>query len=351
MRKNGVPPLVAIRLTRRLPLLAVVVAALCGTAAVVPVLAAAAPQPTATSVENTLTSLAKQNTELVEKYDQAQVALAKAQQTAAHLQSLAKRASGAYQSAEQAMSVAAAAEYEGGSFSTAGALLSSPNGDSYLDALTTISMITAHFSQIANNLDAQHHAADKSAKAATSAVKVATKQRDALGKRRTAINAQMLKYRALLDSLTTPQRAVYQASITPSFTSQQLQVAEAMLTKSHDGAAAAAVRFALAQVGKPYSWGSAGPYSYDCSGLTMASWAQAGVALPHSAAEQYDVTRHIPESALQPGDLVFFYSPIGHVTIYIGNGLMVSAPTYGEPVSVIPLNSLDQVTGYGRVIT
>src|SRR5207244_1464771 len=69
--------------------------------------------------------------------------------------------------------------------------------------------------------------------------------------------------------------------------------------------AGAAVSFAKQQVGKPYEYGAAGPDSYDCSGLTMASWRQGGVSLPHSAAAQYNATTHIPISAVQPGDLLF----------------------------------------------
>ena len=100
-----------------------------------------------------------------------------------------------------------------------------------------------------------------------------------------------------------------------------------------------AVNFALAQVGKPYVWGAAGPSSYDCSGLTMAAYRAAGISLPHSAADQYNYGHHVSDSDLQPGDLMFFYQPIGHVTIYIGNGLMVSAPQTGEDVKVIPADS------------
>jgi cell wall-associated NlpC family hydrolase len=82
----------------------------------------------------------------------------------------------------------------------------------------------------------------------------------------------------------------------------------------------------------------------------MEAWAHAGVSLPHSAAEQYNYGTHVPISALMPGDLVFFYQPIGHVTIYIGNGLMVSAPTEGENVSVVPLSAFSgDITGATRL--
>jgi cell wall-associated NlpC family hydrolase len=97
------------------------------------------------------------------------------------------------------------------------------------------------------------------------------------------------------------------------------------------------VNFALAQVGKPYVFGAAGPSSYDCSGLTMASYAAAGIGLPHSALMQYNYGTHVSYSQLQPGDLVFFYQPIGHVAMYIGHGMLVSAPQPGQNVMIVPL--------------
>ncbi len=108
-----------------------------------------------------------------------------------------------------------------------------------------------------------------------------------------------------------------------------------------------AVQTALAQVGKPYQWGAAGPNSFDCSGLTMYAWAAAGVSLPHSAAMQYGVTRHVSLSAIQPGDLLFYYSPISHVAMYVGGGRMVEAPHTGAYVQVVPMRTSD-LTGVGR---
>jgi peptidoglycan DL-endopeptidase CwlO len=106
-----------------------------------------------------------------------------------------------------------------------------------------------------------------------------------------------------------------------------------------------AVRAALSQVGKPYQWGGSGPNSYDCSGLTMWAWAHAGVYLPHSAAMQYSVTARV--SQLQPGDLMFFGSPIHHVAMYVGGGQMVEAPYTGALVRVVSASRSDYV-GAGR---
>ncbi len=95
--------------------------------------------------------------------------------------------------------------------------------------------------------------------------------------------------------------------------------------------------FLQAQIGKPYQWGGAGPDSWDCSGLTMAAYAQVGIPLPHNAAAQYALTQAaaVDPSQLQPGDLVFFDGPQpGHVGVYIGNGQMIDAPNTGAFVRV-----------------
>jgi cell wall-associated NlpC family hydrolase len=113
------------------------------------------------------------------------------------------------------------------------------------------------------------------------------------------------------------------------------------------GGAAAAVRYAYAQIGKPYVYGAIGPSSFDCSGLTMMAWRQGGIALPHSAAAQYSIGRHVSRSELQPGDLIFRYSPISHVAIYDGNGLQIAATHTGSTVKV--QSAFDgPIVGYSR---
>ena len=95
-----------------------------------------------------------------------------------------------------------------------------------------------------------------------------------------------------------------------------------------------AVALAYRFLGVPYVWGGATPLGFDCSGLTMWAWAHAGVSLPHSSAMQYAVLPHVDRSQLQPGDLLFFYSPIHHVAIYLGHGRMIHAPHTGDHVRI-----------------
>ena len=105
---------------------------------------------------------------------------------------------------------------------------------------------------------------------------------------------------------------------------------------SPSGGAGAAIAAAQSMLGVPYVWAGASPSGFDCSGLTMWAWGHGGKGLPHSAAGQYAMSQHIPVSALQPGDLVFFSEggSIGHVGIYIGGDMMIHAPHSGSVVKV-----------------
>jgi cell wall-associated NlpC family hydrolase len=109
-----------------------------------------------------------------------------------------------------------------------------------------------------------------------------------------------------------------------------------------------AVQSALGQQGVPYRYATSSPgVGFDCSGLTAYAWGQAGVGLPHQSRAQYASVPHVPKEAAQPGDLLFFYSPISHVSIYLGNGMQVHAPNTGKTVMVSPVN-WGKVTGVGR---
>jgi peptidoglycan DL-endopeptidase CwlO len=118
----------------------------------------------------------------------------------------------------------------------------------------------------------------------------------------------------------------------------------------YDGSPGAkAAQFACNQIAKPYVWGADGPGSYDCSGLTMAAWKSVGVSLPHNAYQQKQVTTRITKDQLRPGDLIFMYSDVHHVVIYVGNGWDVAAPTTGEDVQMQkPFDDPGRINSYGR---
>jgi cell wall-associated NlpC family hydrolase len=101
---------------------------------------------------------------------------------------------------------------------------------------------------------------------------------------------------------------------------------------------AIAVQYAYAQLGKMYQYGAEGPNRFDCSGLTLMAWKQAGVYLPHNAAQQYQRGTKINRSQLQPGDLVY-YNGFGHVGIFIGNNQIIHASRAGQPVAIRAIQS------------
>ena len=103
---------------------------------------------------------------------------------------------------------------------------------------------------------------------------------------------------------------------------------------------ASAVASAMSKLGKPYVYGATGPNAFDCSGLVGWAYKQIGVSLPRTSAAQSRVGTPVAKSDLRPGDLVFFYSPVSHVAIYIGNGKVVHASTSGQPVKISDLNRM-----------
>lgn len=119
---------------------------------------------------------------------------------------------------------------------------------------------------------------------------------------------------------------------------------------SGGGAGDTAANKACSLIGKPYVWAGAGPQGYDCSGLTMAAWSAAGVRLAHSAKTQMSQTKRVSAAQLRPGDLIFFYSDIHHVGIYVGGGYFVHAPHTGDYVRMAALSGYyaSNIAGYGR---
>ena len=143
------------------------------------------------------------------------------------------------------------------------------------------------------------------------------------------------------------QAAAEAAQAAPSTSSAPAPSAPVPSVTAASPNAQVAVDAALSKVGAPYAWGASGPDSFDCSGLTMWAWGQAGVSLPHNSGMQYSATPRVAQSDLQPGDLLFFGSPIHHVGMYIGNGQMVEAPYTGLSVRVTAAFRSDYV-GAGR---
>jgi len=149
-------------------------------------------------------------------------------------------------------------------------------------------------------------------------------------------NAALAQAEKLLKSLKADERKKLEAQ--DNADQAKILAESKKLAASFSGGStrgAIALRFAFQQLGDIYVWGGAGPTKWDCSGLAMRAFGSAGVSLPHSAAVQYNYGKSIPQSALAPGDLVFFGRPISHVAIYMGKGKMIQAPRAGKRVEIV----------------
>ena len=284
-----------------------------------PHLAGADPgQPSVGEVTAKLDKLSRQDEVLTEKFNKATIEVAAKQKAADAAQKAALAAATGFDKARARLSQTVIAQYESSSFSHAGALLTSQNGQSYLDTLSTLNLISAHRAEVLGEITAAHAKAAAAQKTANKLLTDAQATRNDLDKQKRQVQKQTKKFTDLLNKLTAQQRNTYADSNS---------VPPASVHPGSGGSAKAqiAVNFAIAQVGKSYVFAAAGPDAFDCSGLTMAAWAQAGVSLPHLASAQYNYGQSVSYDQLQPGDLIFLYSPISHVEIYIGNDIAVSA--------------------------
>jgi peptidoglycan DL-endopeptidase CwlO len=348
-----------VALTRGLRSIRVVlgVALLAGGLLIVPFGAGAVPSPqqpgvsatptTSAQVQAKLAELAKTNGQLTEQFNQAQIDVVSAQRAAESATRAAAAAQAALIVARHALASSLLAQYKGSTFSRTAALLGSDSGQNYLEKMQSLSFLAMHQKEVAVAAGEATAAAARADQEANALVSTARAKKAAVAKQRATLSAEIAKQEALLAKLTATERAKLLAATA----APKAQVAEIQATPvaAKSKGAAVAIQAALTQLGKPYSWGAAGPGAYDCSGLTMWSWAHAGVSLPHQSAEQQALGTPVSQSDLQPGDLVFFGSPAYHVGLYLGNGMMVHAPTTGDVVKISSVAMTGDYSGAVRV--
>jgi cell wall-associated NlpC family hydrolase len=206
----------------------------------------------------------------------------------------------------------------------------SNNPDAFLDNLNAVSAYNNQRGQVMKQFSTELDRLKLRKAAVQDEAKRLSTLRDKMAAEKAQIDDKAAKAKAILDDLEAEARAKI---LSGGWTGDLPGV-------TASGRAAVAVRFAMAQVGKAYVYGAAGPNAYDCSGLTMRAWGAAGVGLPHSSGAQQGSGMRVSESELRPGDLVFYYSPVSHVGMYIGNGLIVNALNPGAGVRVSGLHSM-----------
>ena len=297
--------------------------------------------PTFGSVSAELALLSRKNEQLTEQFNLATIEVQAKQHAAKQAEASASSAEHEYDLARAEMTATITAQYRGTGLGSTSALLTSRSSASYLEQLSTLQLLSNHRVSITTALKLTKASSDKSRANAEALLSQASSKLASVKTQRAALVVQVAKQKALLNTLTLQQQQAFWTQGTPTLTKAEIAAIAAMPAPSAQ--AHIAIKFALAQLGKPYVFAAAGPSAFDCSGLTMAAWGAAGIALPHFAATQYTFGTHVTVNQLKPGDLVFFYSPIDHVGMYLGNGLMIHAPTTGEDVRIIPLSQLKNV--------
>jgi cell wall-associated NlpC family hydrolase len=302
------------------------------TGLLVPVPAGAAPG-TAAQASDLVRKAGQQLTLVDEQVHEAEVTVAAQQQAAAAAAADAAAAHAAVAAYEPQLRAIAHSGYTGKAQSRFAAFLTSDSAAELVQQMTTLDVIAAHTNSVVSSVAAAQTAAQQAQAAADQAAAKAEAGLEQLKAQQAEVQKQVAAYQADFARLSASE----QVKVTTAVAGRALTAPRNLPLPP--GAAGKAIATALAQVGDPYEHGAVGPDAFDCSGLTMYAYAAAGIRLDHSSRAQSTLGTQVSRGELQPGDLVFFYTPISHVGLYIGDGMMVHARTYGSPVAV---TSVDQ---------
>ncbi|MBD2892604.1 hypothetical protein amrb99_15140 [Actinomadura sp. RB99] len=304
-------------------------------ALVAPAPAEAAPKPSRKELTAQQRKLANQAEQLSEQYNGLRERLKQAQRAAQVSKASAQRQKAALDQAQTKLAQVAADAYKNDTVDPTVNFASSGDPQAVLDQSATLNYFanqnSSRVTQLLQTMQAAERAR-KSAEARASQVRQLTAE---ASKKRKELQAKLKKVERQLGKSTSTGKTGPAPNVSSGGAS-----AKAM----------GAVRAALSQLGVPYSWGggtASGPSygtaqganikGFDCSGLTLYAYAQVGISLGHYTGSQYSAGTHVSQSQLKPGDLVFFYSDLHHMGMYIGNGKMVHAPQTGDVVKIAPI--------------
>ncbi|MEV0013913.1 C40 family peptidase [Streptomyces tendae] len=305
------------------------------------------PQPTAAQVRAKVDKLYQEAEVATEKYNGAKEKADAAEQRLEDLRDEAARKEDRLNSAREALGSVAAAQYRSGGLDPALQLALSSDPDRYLDGAAFAERAGSRQQAEVGRVRKELREIGQLRGAARVEVSSLKSRRAELKRHRETVTGKLESARRLLSRLTAEERAdVGDRAARSAPGSRESLSASAQAPNSR---AAAAVAYAHQKLGSPYVWGATGPNAFDCSGLIQAAYRAAGISLPRTTYAQIDAGRRVPRSELLPGDLVFFYSGISHVGIYVGNGQMIHAPNPSAPVRVAPVDEMP-FAGATRVV-
>jgi peptidoglycan DL-endopeptidase CwlO len=245
---------------------------------------------------------------------------------------------------------AALAQFQDRNVDTAAQLFLNSDTEGFLSQVSTIEKVGANQNTVLQDYQQQSASLVDLQKAQQTDLATLQKKEADLASLKTRSDKKLDDAKAVLDKLTEQQRKLLEQQEKAQADASAKTVAESAKGSQPDTSDAsdtagsskgeAAVAFAKRQLGKPYVFGAAGPNAYDCSGLTLSAWKAAGVSLSRTSQSQFHDGRAVSKSDLQPGDLVFYYSGISHVALYVGGGQIIHAPNSRSSVKYAPLDSM-----------
>ncbi|MFR0357760.1 C40 family peptidase [Streptomyces sediminimaris] len=319
----------------------------------------AEPDPTPAQVKAEVEKLYQEAEVATEKYDGAKEKADAAEHRLTTLRDEAARRTDKLNSARDALGSMAAAQYRDGGLDPALQLALSDDPDRYLEGAEFADRAGTRQAAAVAGVRRQLREIEQLRGAARVELTGLKARQAELRRAKTTIAGKLDAARRLLARLPASERARLglgadpggpeRASRSGSAPRAGLRAPGSATAEAPDSRAAAAVAYAYSKLGSPYVWGATGPDAFDCSGLVQAAYHSAGVSLPRTTYSQIDAGRRVSRSELAPGDLVFFYSGISHVGIYVGNGQMIHAPNPSAPVRLAPIDEMP-FAGATRVV-
>jgi peptidoglycan DL-endopeptidase CwlO len=311
--------------------------------------AVAAPQPTVAQVQAKLSQLNTRSAVLDQRYNQVQLELTAANQRLRLVDREATRYLARFQSMRAEIARIATIAYENGNMTSVAALLTSGDAQQVLDQSSILLELSSDNNAEMSQFISAAHQLTGAQQAAQRAKTAIVALRNNLVSQRKSLAKQSAQQKALLAQLTpAQQQAVGPGGGGPGSGGGPGKGTPPAYKGPTSTQAGRAVAFAYAQLGKPYVFGASGPDSYDCSGLTMASWAAAGVSIPRVSYAQMSGLPSVPLSNLQPGDILGFAGN-SHVGLYVGGGYLIDAPVPGKTVEKVALSGWYQSNLDGAV--
>ncbi|MFD6424278.1 NlpC/P60 family protein [Streptomyces sp. NPDC060198] len=301
--------------------------------------AQAEPHLTAAQVRSKVDQLYRDAEAATERYNGAKEKAGDAARSVDALRDEAARRTDLLNESRHALGSLAAAQYRSGGLDPALQLLLTSDPDQYLERSSYVEMAGDRQAGAISGIRRQITGIDQvRARAEDEAAVLAAREAE-LARHKKKITSSLADARELLHTLTAAERADYEDANGATGGTGGTSGAPGPVA-APNSRAAQAVAFAYGALGKPYVWGATGPSAYDCSGLTQAAWQAAGVSLPRTTYTQINAGQRVSRSQLAPGDLVFFYSGISHVGLYIGDGKMIHAPRPGAPIRIAPIDEM-----------